>query len=595
MSIINIINKIKYKATPINLTGKFSFDDISGYDMQKRELKLILLNLEKWKKETPNFGILEETPLKGVLFTGYPGLGKTLFAKVLIAEAKLPTYIIDGTVLEGDASSACVAICKTFKEASKNEKAIIFIDEVHRIVSSGMYSSDLSRSVLSTLLTQLDGIESHNNVFVIMTANDESSLDSALIRAGRVDKIINFGSPNYKDRRAIISRYVKDNWFFNSPIVSTISEEMLESLTAKTEGFSCATLKSLVNETAIYLQLKINEEQLSSLSSNDIITAFLDRIYYLDTSQSFANDEGIAYSKEYYENSIYHELGHLITHFVLFDKRGDVYITPAQQSSENQYGGLMCENDSIEDDSLRDKTDVLKKVLVFIAGGIAGNYFTKQEGSRGASSDITNITFLLHDSLAEGVFGLDKIGTYVDSGLLSYTPQEEPYIGLYIRQIVQAAADIVNLICKIYSSLLTSCFRPLFLHTNIVTAETFKQNYETYKNSHTFDAKDLDELQEKLSLYYSIKLPPLSKYVCSKEFEDQNLLTQADTQNDISSVTIDLTPKNTTPNYFSATCPHCHASDYQILSCTSLPDNHSIQVKAFCLKCKEEFTFTIQR
>ena len=170
---------------------RYCFENIIGYKEEKEELEIMASALNKMAENPKSNSYCP----RGLLLTGDPGLGKTFFAKTLIDEVGLPTYTIDGTALAGSLGDACKKIRSVFRKAKRQKAAIVFIDEVGRFTTDASYNgfeSDTSRTVLSCLLTNMEGIESSKGIFVIMTANNPDSLDPALIRPGRIDKVIDF-------------------------------------------------------------------------------------------------------------------------------------------------------------------------------------------------------------------------------------------------------------------------------------------------------------------------------------------------------------------------------------------------------------------
>ena len=185
---------------------RYCFENIIGYKEEKEELEIMASALNKMAENHKSNSYCP----RGLLLAGDPGLGKTFFAKILIDEVGLPTFTIDGTALSGSLGGACKKIKSVFRKAKRQKAAIIFIDEVGRCTTDVSYQgfeSDTSRTVLSCLLTNMEGIENNKGIFVIMTANNPDSLDPALIRPGRIDKVIYFYPPTLEDREKLFQNF----------------------------------------------------------------------------------------------------------------------------------------------------------------------------------------------------------------------------------------------------------------------------------------------------------------------------------------------------------------------------------------------------
>ena len=216
----------------------YTFENIAGYQTEKEELKRlceIFNNREKYQKKGAKLP-------KGIIFYGESGTGKTLFSKVMASECDLEILKINvaDAVKETD---ICKLIKKAFNKAShKKEPTMIFFDELDKVLPNyeERYMTDRSKSVLTQLLTLIDGMETTGNVVFVATCNNYESIPETLVRPGRIDKKIGIGLPNYASRVEILNMYVKKS--------SCIFEMPISEIAKLCSGFSCAALETLVNE-----------------------------------------------------------------------------------------------------------------------------------------------------------------------------------------------------------------------------------------------------------------------------------------------------------------------------------------------------------
>jgi len=231
------------------ITSNITFSDIAGIKEIKEELEEIvdfLNNPIKYNK----FGV--KLP-KGVLLVGPPGVGKTLIARAVAGEAKVPFFYQSGSsFVHIYVGMGAKKVRELFVQAKLNAPSIIFIDEIDAVgkIRSG-HSNDEREATLNELLTQMDGFDGESGVIVIAATNKIEVLDDALLRAGRFDRRLYIGLPNIQDRKQILELYLKDK----------PNEINIEKLVKQTAGFSSASLSTLINE-ALLNMIKSNREVL---------------------------------------------------------------------------------------------------------------------------------------------------------------------------------------------------------------------------------------------------------------------------------------------------------------------------------------------
>ncbi|KAK6640319.1 hypothetical protein RUM44_012005 [Polyplax serrata] len=219
------------------------WDDIGGQD----ELKLKLKQSVEWPlKYRDSFKRLGITPPKGLLMFGPPGCSKTMIAKALATESRLNFICVKGPELFNKwVGESERAVRKVFRRARQAAPSIVFFDELDAIggernMSSG---SNVQDRVLAQMLVELDGVESLDSVTVIAATNRLDRIDPALLRPGRLDRIVYVPLPDAKTRKEI----------FQIQLKKTIAAEdvTIEELVDRTEGFSGAEIVAVCREAAL--------------------------------------------------------------------------------------------------------------------------------------------------------------------------------------------------------------------------------------------------------------------------------------------------------------------------------------------------------
>ena len=224
--------------------------DIGGLEKIKEELKQAI----EWPLKKPEaFQKMGIKPPSGVLFYGPPGTGKTLLAKAIATESEANFISIKGPQLismwVGESEKG---IRKIFQRARQVAPVIIFFDEIDAIAArrSGNGDSGVNERVVNQLLTELDGVEELKGVVFIAATNRPDLLDRALLRPGRIDKIINIPAPDIESRKNIFKIHTSD-----TPLAKNVS---IGELAEKTEGYSGADIDGLVREAALIAMQEAN-------------------------------------------------------------------------------------------------------------------------------------------------------------------------------------------------------------------------------------------------------------------------------------------------------------------------------------------------
>ena len=381
------------------------FDDIAG----NSEAKLMVEDIIHFLEEPDKYSAVGARMPKGLLFYGPPGTGKTMMAKAIATEAGVPFYAVSGSdFVQMYVGVGASRIRKLFQKAKKEEKAVMFIDEIDAIgkkrARNPSASNDERDQTLNALLTEMSGFTDNKGVVVIGATNRLDTLDDALLRPGRFDRQIEIGLPDVNARNKILALYSN-----KKPMSEDVN---IDALSKSTVGFSGAMLENLLNESAI---LAANENQ------SIIRQAHIDKAFY--TVLVWAPKQDYSYiSKEEREITAYHEAGHaLVTKLLLPDHYiSKITIIP----SVNGAGGF---NLSIPKDTMfQTKKQLKANIQVLLGGRIAEELiFGKDDITTGASNDIHKASSLMIDYINKygmdfdvGIFNIEVFSDAPDQKLL---------------------------------------------------------------------------------------------------------------------------------------------------------------------------------
>ena len=219
------------------------WDDIGALDEAKQELKEAVEWPLKFGKV---FDHMNAKPPKGILLYGPPGTGKTMLAKAVATESEANFIAVKGPeFLNKWVGESEKAVRETFRKARQASPCVIFMDEIDSIAPERGTGGDsnVTERVISQMLTEMDGLESLNDVVVIAATNRPDIMDPALLRPGRFDKSIFIGPPDKESRKAIFGIHTK-----NRPLAEDVD---LEELSEKTEGCTGADISAICNEAVM--------------------------------------------------------------------------------------------------------------------------------------------------------------------------------------------------------------------------------------------------------------------------------------------------------------------------------------------------------
>ena len=387
------IGKSKAKLFDEKTDVKTSFKDVAGLEGAKEEVQEIVDFLKNPTKYTSLGGKIP----KGALLVGAPGTGKTLLAKAVAGEAKVPFFSLSGSdFVEMFVGVGASRVRDLFKQAKEKSPAIIFIDEIDAIgrargKSNMTGSNDERENTLNQLLTEMDGFGTNTNVIVIAATNRADVLDKALMRAGRFDRQIFVDLPDVRERKAIFKVHLR-------PLKKTANLDV-DFLSKQTPGFSGADIANVCNEAALIAARKNKK----SVGKQDFLDA-VDRIVggLEKKNKIITPDEKKAVA--------YHEAGHATVSWMLEHAAPLVKVTivPRGQSLGAAW--------YLPEERLIVRSEQMLDEMCAALGGRAAEKVIFNKISTGALSDLEKVTKQARAMVT--VYGLnDKVGnlTYYDS------------------------------------------------------------------------------------------------------------------------------------------------------------------------------------
>ena len=427
------IGKSKAKLFDQNTEVKVTFKDVAGLEGAKEEVQEIVDFLKNPKKYTVLGGKIP----KGALLVGAPGTGKTLLAKAVAGEAKVPFFSLSGSdFVEMFVGVGASRVRDLFKQAKDKSPSIIFIDEIDAIGrargrSNITGSNDERENTLNQLLTEMDGFGTDTNVIVVAATNRADVLDKALMRAGRFDRQIFVDLPDLNERREIFKVHLK-------PLKKSRTLDV-EFLAKQTPGFSGADIANVCNEAAL-IAARNNKK---SVGKQDFLDA-VDRIV------GGLEKKNKIITKEEKNTIAFHEAGHAIVSWLLEHAAPLVKVTivPRGQSLGAAW--------YLPEERLIVRTEQMLDEMCATLGGRAAEKIMFNKISTGALSDLEKVTKQARAIVS--VYGLnDKIGniTYYDSSGQTDYNFTKPYseetakkideeISLIIEKQYKRACDILK-------------------------------------------------------------------------------------------------------------------------------------------------------
>jgi cell division protease FtsH len=366
-----------------------TFADVAGCEEAKEEVS----ELVDFLKDPSKFQKLGGRIPKGVLMVGNPGTGKTLLARAIAGEAKVPFFSISGSdFVEMFVGVGAARVRDMFDQAKKHAPCIVFIDEIDAVGrqrGAGLGGgNDEREQTLNQLLVEMDGFEGTTGVIVIAATNRPDVLDPALLRPGRFDRQVVVPLPDIRGREEIIKVHMR-----KVPVAPDVKADIIAR---GTPGFSGADLANLVNEAALF-----------AARANKRLVDMEDFERAKDKIMMGAERRSMVMSEEERRNTAYHESGHAVVaklmpksdpvHKVTIIPRGRALGVTMQLPEQDRYA--------------YDRVYLLSRIAVLFGGRIAEEVFMNQM-TTGASNDFERATAMARDMVTR--YGMsDALGPMV--------------------------------------------------------------------------------------------------------------------------------------------------------------------------------------
>jgi cell division protease FtsH len=381
---------------------KVTFADVAGVDEAKADVQ----ELVEFLREPDKFQRLGGRIPRGVLMVGQPGTGKTLLAKAIAGEAKVPFFSISGSdFVEMFVGVGASRVRDMFEQAKKQSPCIIFIDEIdavgrHRGAGLGG-GHDEREQTLNQLLVEMDGFEGNDGVIVVAATNRPDVLDPALLRPGRFDRQVVVGLPDIRGREQILKVHMR-----KVPINDNVKAGVIAR---GTPGFSGADLTNLVNEAALF----------SARAGKRLVT-MEEFEKAKDKIMMGAERKSMVMSDKERMNTAYHEAGHAIVGRIVPDHDPVYKVSIIPRGRALGVTMFLPEEDRY---SLSRQT-ILSQICSLYGGRIAEEITLGKDGvTTGASNDIQRATEMARNMVT-------KWGLSETLGPLLYSEDEgEVFLG----------------------------------------------------------------------------------------------------------------------------------------------------------------------
>jgi cell division protease FtsH len=414
-------------------TNTVTFADVAGCDEAKEEVS----ELVEFLRDPSKFQKLGGRIPKGVLMVGNPGTGKTLLARAIAGEAKVPFFSISGSdFVEMFVGVGAARVRDMFEQAKKNAPCIIFIDEIDAVGrqrGAGLGGgNDEREQTLNQLLVEMDGFEGTAGVIVVAATNRPDVLDPALLRPGRFDRQVVVPLPDIRGREQILMVHMR-----KVPMAPDVKADILAR---GTPGMSGADLANLVNEAALF-----------AARSNKRLVDMEDFERAKDKIIMGAERRSIVMPEHERMNTAYHEAGHTVVarllpktdpvHKVTIIPRGRALGVTMQLPTEDRYS--------------MDRETILQNIAVLFGGRIAEEVFMGQM-TTGASNDFERATEMarrmvtqwgMSDALGPMVYGENDGEVFLGRSVTTHKNVSEATmqkVDAEIRRIVDAQYSIAR-------------------------------------------------------------------------------------------------------------------------------------------------------
>ena len=447
---------------------KTTLADVAGCDEAKEEVGEIV----EFLRDPSRFQRLGGKIPRGVLKGGQPGTGKTLLARAIAGEAKVPFFTISGSdFVEMFVGVGASRVRDMFEQAKKHAPCIIFIDEIdavgrHRGAGMGG-GNDEREQTLNQLLVEMDGFEDNDGVIVIAATNRPDVLDPALLRPGRFDRQVVVSLPDIRGREQILYVHMR-----KVPLHDDVDAAVIAR---GTPGFSGADLANLVNEAALFAAR--SESRVVTMKEFELAK---------DKIMMGAERKSMVMSEKEKLNTAYHEAGHAIVGRLVpeHDPVYKVSIIPRGRA----LGVTMFLPE--EDRYSLSKRGLISQICSLYGGRIAEEMTLGFDGvTTGASNDIMRATQLARNMVT-------KWGLSEKLGPLMYAEEEnESYLGRSGGGSSNVSGETAKLIDQEIRDIIDECYSTAtkILHENRDKLEAMALALMKYE---TIDSDQIDDIME---------------------------------------------------------------------------------------------------
>ena len=382
---------------------KTTFKDVAGVEEAKEEVQ----ELVDFLRDPTKFQKLGGKIPRGILMVGSPGTGKTLLARAIAGEAKVPFFTISGSdFVEMFVGVGASRVRDMFEQAKRQSPCIVFIDEIdavgrHRGAGLGG-GHDEREQTLNQLLVEMDGFEANEGVIIIAATNRPDVLDPALLRPGRFDRQVVVPLPDIKGREQILKVHIKKVPVDNDVEVSFIARG--------TPGFSGADLANLINEAALF-----------AARSGKKKVSMIELELAKDKVMMGAERKSMVMSNEEKTQTAYHEAGHTIVGKCLKDHDPVYKVSIIPRGRALGVTVFLPEEDKYS----LSKQAILDRICGLFGGRIAEELIYGVDGvTTGASNDIERASELARNMIT-------KWGYSTKLGPMKYSEEsgDEPFLG----------------------------------------------------------------------------------------------------------------------------------------------------------------------
>ncbi|WP_366943039.1 ATP-dependent zinc metalloprotease FtsH [uncultured Cocleimonas sp.] len=419
---------------------KVTFNDVAGCEEAKEEV----FEIVEFLRDPSKFQKLGGKIPRGVLLAGSPGTGKTLLAKAIAGEAKVPFFSISGSdFVEMFVGVGASRVRDMFEQAKKHAPCIIFIDEIDAVGrkrGSGMGGgNDEREQTLNQLLVEMDGFEGTEGVIVVAATNRPDVLDEALLRPGRFDRQVVVPLPDVRGREQILKVHMRK---------VPLGEDVKPAILARgTPGFSGADLANLVNEAALF-----------SARGDKRVVSMEEFEKAKDKIMMGAERKSMVMNEKEKSNTAYHEAGHAIVGLTVPEHDPVYKVTIIPRGRALGVTMFLPEEDKYS----ASKQNLESQISTLFGGRIAEEMILGKEGvTTGASNDIERATSIARNMVT-------KWGLSEKLGPLSYSDDEnQGFMGAPTKSVSDDTAhEIDDEVRKI-------------IDTNYIRAETIlKENID---------------------------------------------------------------------------------------------------------------------